>query len=162
MDVTEDDETQTFLQKDYEVPFITLSGMEIPQRVIALLPKALVRRHQAVPVSREGSTLVVAMYCLSRTGKRNSPSHIMPFGLSHRQGDYFPSIASPTLRSAEDGCEPMASSGFSSLLLSGWGLRGRGAADTGSRTLRRLQCRLRFSLAGMSSGWARQDRSVDN
>jgi len=56
-----DDEIQAFLTNEYEVPSVDLSALDIAREVIALLPAPVVHKYRAVPIDREGSTLVVAM-----------------------------------------------------------------------------------------------------
>ena len=50
-----------FLSKQYAVPSINLAEWEVTSDVIALVPAELAKRHQLVPVSRTGATLIVAM-----------------------------------------------------------------------------------------------------
>ncbi len=50
-----------FLSKQYAVPSINLAEWEIGNDIIALVPKELAQRHQLIPVSRTGATLIVAM-----------------------------------------------------------------------------------------------------
>ncbi|MEO6953530.1 MAG: type IV-A pilus assembly ATPase PilB [Polyangia bacterium] len=50
-----------FLSKQYAVPSINLGEWEVSNDVIALVPAELAKRHQLVPVSRTGATLIVAM-----------------------------------------------------------------------------------------------------
>lgn len=50
-----------FLSNQYGVPSINLEEVEIPQEIIDLVPVEVVRKHNVVPIERQGSTLVVAM-----------------------------------------------------------------------------------------------------
>lgn len=45
----------------YRIPTIALDEYEVDAAVIALVPKELCEKHRVVPVSRPGSSLVVAM-----------------------------------------------------------------------------------------------------
>ncbi len=58
--VNENDLTK-FLSKQYGVPSINLRDVQVPENVIALIPREVAERHQCVPVNRSGATLVVAM-----------------------------------------------------------------------------------------------------
>jgi type IV pilus assembly protein PilB len=50
-----------FLSNQYGVPSINLEEVEIPQEIIDLVPVEVVKKHNVVPIERQGSTLVVAM-----------------------------------------------------------------------------------------------------
>src|SRR5664279_3518767 len=58
--IQEDDLTQ-FLSKQYGVPAINLPEFEIDLDVITLLPREVVERHRVIPVSRAGSSQVIAI-----------------------------------------------------------------------------------------------------
>jgi len=58
--ISEDDLT-TFIQKEYRLPLVDPSGMDIPAEVLRLVPPTLVHRHELVPISLSGSTLTLAM-----------------------------------------------------------------------------------------------------
>jgi type IV pilus assembly protein PilB len=58
--ISEDDLT-TFIQKEYRLPLVDPSGMDIPVEVLRLVPPTLVHRHELVPISLSGSTLTLAM-----------------------------------------------------------------------------------------------------
>ena len=58
--VTEQDLT-TFLSKQYGVPSINLTDVEIDSAVIKILPSEVAQKYQIIPVNRAGSTLIVAM-----------------------------------------------------------------------------------------------------
>ncbi|MEE8450035.1 MAG: ATPase, T2SS/T4P/T4SS family, partial [Thermodesulfobacteriota bacterium] len=51
----------TFLSKQFGVPPINLAEITPEPEIRVILPLSIVERHQAVPVRREGSTLLVAM-----------------------------------------------------------------------------------------------------
>ncbi len=57
----EENELTAFLARQYGVPSINLSDFEIEPEVLKLLSKDLVIRHQVIPVSKAGNTLIVAM-----------------------------------------------------------------------------------------------------
>ena len=57
----EENELTSFLSKQYGVPSINLSDFEIDGEVLKLIPKEVVVRHQVIPISRSGNTLIVAM-----------------------------------------------------------------------------------------------------
>ncbi len=57
----EENELTSFLSKQYGVPSINLSDFEIDGEVLKLIPKEVVVRHQVIPISRAGNTLIVAM-----------------------------------------------------------------------------------------------------
>jgi type IV pilus assembly protein PilB len=54
-------ELTTFLSKQYGVPSINLSEIEIEQEVINLVPKEVADKHLVVPVNKAGANLIVAM-----------------------------------------------------------------------------------------------------
>ena len=58
--VREEDLLQ-FLSQQYGFPSVDISQMEIPQDVLRLVPVDVVQKHKVLPVSRAGSTLVLAM-----------------------------------------------------------------------------------------------------
>ncbi|MBI5468737.1 MAG: type IV-A pilus assembly ATPase PilB [Deltaproteobacteria bacterium] len=58
--ITEKDLT-TFLSRQYGIPTIDLSTQEIDAEIIKLIPEDVAQKYQVIPVSRTGSTLVVAM-----------------------------------------------------------------------------------------------------
>jgi len=49
------------LQKEYRLPLVDPSSMDLPAEVLRLVPATLVHRHQLVPIGLSGSTLTVAM-----------------------------------------------------------------------------------------------------
>jgi len=57
----DENELTQFLSKQYSVPAINLADFEIDPEVLKVIPKELVVRHQAIPVSKAGNTLIVAM-----------------------------------------------------------------------------------------------------
>ncbi|MDP6935032.1 MAG: type II secretion system protein GspE, partial [Myxococcota bacterium] len=57
----EETDLVSFLSKQYGVPSISLSEIEIDGEVLKLIPKEVVNRHQVIPVNRSGNTIIVAM-----------------------------------------------------------------------------------------------------
>ncbi len=57
----EEGDLTSFLSRHYGVPSVELSEIDIPEKVINLIPKEVANRHQCIPVNRSGSTLVIAM-----------------------------------------------------------------------------------------------------
>ncbi|HXI10760.1 MAG TPA: type IV-A pilus assembly ATPase PilB, partial [Thermodesulfobacteriota bacterium] len=51
----------SFLSRQYGIPTIDLSTQEIDSEIIRLIPEDVAQKYQVIPVSRTGSTLVVAM-----------------------------------------------------------------------------------------------------
>ncbi len=51
----------SFLSRQYGIPTIDLSAQEVDHEIIKLIPEDVATKYQVVPVSRTGSTLVVAM-----------------------------------------------------------------------------------------------------
>ncbi|SNB45843.1 type IV-A pilus assembly ATPase PilB [Geobacter sp. DSM 9736] len=58
--ITESDLTH-FLAKQYGLPSINLSELEVDSSIIKLIPVETSQKYQVVPISRAGSTLVIAM-----------------------------------------------------------------------------------------------------
>ncbi|HAO94222.1 MAG: type II secretion system protein GspE [Deltaproteobacteria bacterium GWB2_55_19] len=58
--ITEKDLT-AFLSRQYGIPTIDLSSQEIDHEIIKLIPEDVAQKYQVIPISRTGSTLVVAM-----------------------------------------------------------------------------------------------------
>jgi type IV pilus assembly protein PilB len=56
-----EEELSSFLSRQYGVPSINLNDFEIDDSVCKLLPVEVVQKYQAIPVSRTGATLIVAM-----------------------------------------------------------------------------------------------------
>lgn len=56
-----EEELSSFLSRQYGVPSINLNDFEIDDNVCKLLPVEVVQKYQAIPVSRTGATLIVAM-----------------------------------------------------------------------------------------------------
>jgi len=50
-----------FLSKQYGIPAVNLKEFEIDPDVVKLIPEEVARKHMAIPISRSGSTLIVAM-----------------------------------------------------------------------------------------------------
>lgn len=57
----EEGDLTSFLSRHYGVPSVELSEIDIPEKVINLIPEEVANRHQCIPVNRSGSTLVIAM-----------------------------------------------------------------------------------------------------
>lgn len=51
----------SFLSRQYGIPTIDLTSQEIEHDIVKLIPEDVAKKYQVVPVSRNGSTLVVAM-----------------------------------------------------------------------------------------------------
>ena len=58
--VKDQDLTQ-FVAKQYSLPSINLSEIEIDPTVLRLVPREICEKHQVVPIRRNGPTLIVAM-----------------------------------------------------------------------------------------------------
>ncbi len=58
--ISEQDLT-SFLSKQYGVPSINLSELEVDAAVIKIIPSEIAQKYQIIPVNRAGSTLIVAM-----------------------------------------------------------------------------------------------------
>ena len=56
-----DQEITEFLSQQYRVQAIDLSEYEIDQDVLKLITQEVCQRHKIIPVSRAGSSLIVAM-----------------------------------------------------------------------------------------------------
>lgn len=50
-----------FLSRQYGIPTIDISTQEIDHEIIKLIPEDVAQKYQVIPISRTGSTLVVAM-----------------------------------------------------------------------------------------------------
>lgn len=50
-----------FLSKQYGVPFLDLSEVEIDEAAIKVVPWEVVKKHLIVPIKKQGNTLVIAM-----------------------------------------------------------------------------------------------------
>ena len=50
-----------FLSKQYGIPTVDLTTQEIDPEIVKLIPEDVAQKYQVIPVSRTGSTLVVAM-----------------------------------------------------------------------------------------------------
>ncbi len=61
MGVISDREITDFLSKQYRVETINLDEFDIDEDVVKLVPKDVCQRHGLIPVSRAGSSLIVAM-----------------------------------------------------------------------------------------------------
>ncbi|MBI3399049.1 MAG: type IV-A pilus assembly ATPase PilB [Deltaproteobacteria bacterium] len=51
----------SFLSKQYGIPSVDLAATEIDHEVIKLIPEDVANKYQVIPISRTGSTLVIAM-----------------------------------------------------------------------------------------------------
>ncbi|HBG45574.1 MAG TPA: type IV-A pilus assembly ATPase PilB [Deltaproteobacteria bacterium] len=58
--ITEKDLT-SFLSRQYGIPTIDLSVQEVDHEIVKLIPEDVAQKYQVIPVTRTGSTLVVAM-----------------------------------------------------------------------------------------------------
>ena len=56
-----DQQLTQFVAKQYSLQTVDLTGLEIDPAVIKLLSKEMCEKHQVLPISRKGATLVVAM-----------------------------------------------------------------------------------------------------
>jgi type IV pilus assembly protein PilB len=56
-----DQEVTNFLSQQYRVPTINLDEYEVARDILHLVSKDLCEKHLALPVSRAGSSLIVAM-----------------------------------------------------------------------------------------------------
>ena len=56
-----DQELTQFVAKQYSLPSINLSEIEIDATVLKLVPREICEKHQVIPVRRSGATLIVAM-----------------------------------------------------------------------------------------------------
>ncbi|MBI5344187.1 MAG: type II secretion system protein GspE, partial [Deltaproteobacteria bacterium] len=50
-----------FLSKQYGIPTVDLASQEIDPEIVKLIPEDVAQKYQVIPVSRTGSSLVVAM-----------------------------------------------------------------------------------------------------
>src|SRR5580692_2885356 len=50
-----------FVAKQYSLPSVNLSEVEIDPVVLKLVPREICEKHQVIPIRRQGPTLVVAM-----------------------------------------------------------------------------------------------------
>ncbi len=51
----------SFVAKQYSLPSINLSELDIDQAVLKLVPREICEKHQVIPIRRNGPTIVVAM-----------------------------------------------------------------------------------------------------
>ncbi|HEY8078636.1 MAG TPA: hypothetical protein VIF62_31110, partial [Labilithrix sp.] len=66
----------SFLSQRYRVPTIHLDEYEVAPEILALVPRALCESQVALPVSRAGSSLIVAMADpTNETGRRALSEH---------------------------------------------------------------------------------------
>jgi type IV pilus assembly protein PilB len=57
----DDSKLTQFVAKQYSLPSINLSEIEIEATVLKLIPREICEKHQVIPVRRNGPTLIVAM-----------------------------------------------------------------------------------------------------
>lgn len=57
----QEDEITQFLSKQYGVPAINLSNMQIDNTIVKLVPADVARKYLVMPISRQGATLTLAM-----------------------------------------------------------------------------------------------------
>src|SRR5262249_31534950 len=51
----------TFLSRQYGIPAITLSQLDIDPEVVCLVPSQLAKRYEVIPIKRTGNALTLAM-----------------------------------------------------------------------------------------------------
>ena len=51
----------TFLSRQYGIPSVDLAATEIDTEIIKLIPEDVAKKYQVIPISRTGSTLIMAM-----------------------------------------------------------------------------------------------------
>ncbi|MDP2682124.1 MAG: type IV-A pilus assembly ATPase PilB [Deltaproteobacteria bacterium] len=51
----------TFLSRQYGIPSVDLTATEIDTEIIKLIPEDVAKKYQVIPISRTGSTLIMAM-----------------------------------------------------------------------------------------------------
>ncbi len=56
-----EDALLSYLQKEYRLPVVDPSNLDIPTEVLALVPPAMVQKHHVIPVNLVRSTLTLAM-----------------------------------------------------------------------------------------------------
>jgi type IV pilus assembly protein PilB len=56
-----DDDFTSFVSQQYRIPTVDLAKYEIDLAVLAMVSKELCETHRLIPISRAGSSLVVAM-----------------------------------------------------------------------------------------------------
>lgn len=59
--IVEEDEITQFLSKQYGVPAIKLSNLQVDGSIIKLVPSDVAQKYQVLPISRHGATLTLAM-----------------------------------------------------------------------------------------------------
>jgi len=57
----DDQKLTSFVAKQYSLPSINLSEIEIDPAVLKLIPREICEKHQVIPIRRNGPTLIVAM-----------------------------------------------------------------------------------------------------
>ena len=71
LNVITEDALLAYLQKEYRLPVVDPSNLDIPPEVLGLLPPAMVQKHHLVPVNLVRSTLTIAMADPSNLGAIN-------------------------------------------------------------------------------------------
>src|SRR3954451_20298668 len=61
MGFVKDEQITTLLSKQYGVPSISLAQFKIDPTIVKLVPAETARKYQIIPLSRNGSTLTIAM-----------------------------------------------------------------------------------------------------
>jgi len=59
--VIDEAEMSAFLSKQYKVPAVNLAEFDVDEEVLHLVPRDVVEKHQSIPLSRIGNSLIVAM-----------------------------------------------------------------------------------------------------
>ena len=66
-----DADLTAFLQREYRLPLVDPSVMDVPSEIARLVPPLIAQRHHLVPISLSGSTLTLAMSDPSNLGAIN-------------------------------------------------------------------------------------------
>jgi len=59
--ILQEDQLIGFLSRQYSIPSITLSQLDIDPEVLKLVPAHIARKHEVLPIKRQGNTLTIAM-----------------------------------------------------------------------------------------------------
>ena len=94
-----------FLSRQYSIPSMTLGQTEVDADVLRLVPSAIARKYEVLPVKRADNTLTLAMADPTNVvGARRHRLHDQPPGASgHRFASRHPQGHRPLLRRAERG-----------------------------------------------------------
>jgi type IV pilus assembly protein PilB len=57
----DEDELVSFLSKQYGIPAVTLSDMDVDPNLCKLIPNDVVQKYQIMPINRTGATITIAM-----------------------------------------------------------------------------------------------------